>query len=308
MSKGKKKISVIIPVFNEEEHIEKTLSALNQSKNLEIILVDNGSTDRTAEIARKQGIKTINFPVGTIAAVRNRGVLESSSDILVFIDADVTVTQEWHNKLSESLEEIRQHPLLVTGSRYQSPGNKSMLNKYWYAELTKYDASYINAGHMITSRLLFDKIHGFSENLETAEDYDFCQKAIQVGAIIRDNPELIVVHDGYPQTFVGFIQRERWHGRQDFASWHSLIDSKIAWFASLNLVLLITALIASVLGMYLALPIYFMLMYVVSFLLTVYKFGLKKINYMLIMPVIFYFYLCGRTLSLIDRLSGKKMR
>ncbi len=303
---NKKIASVIIPAFNEEEHIEKTLSALKQSENLEIILVDNGSTDRTAEIALQQGVKVIYFPVGTIAAVRNRGVQESSCDVLIFIDSDVTVTKEWHTKISEVLEEVKQSPFLITGSRYQPTNKKSLLNKYWYTELTQYDATYINAGHLITSRNLFNKIHGFSESLETAEDYDFCQKAIQVGAEIRDNPELIVTHDGYPQTMAGFIQRERWHGGQDFSSWRSFLESKIAWFALLNLVLFVLAVALCATGSCLALPAYLIIMYAVSFLLTVYKFGFKKIDYMLVMPVIFYFYLCGRTLALLDRLSGTK--
>lgn len=301
-------ISVIIPAFNEEEYIQETLSVLRHNDNLDIILVDNGSTDKTVEIAQQQGVKVIDFPVGTIAAVRNRGVKESKGNILIFIDSDVRVTPEWHEKLPSIVEELKKSPNLITGSRYRSPDNKSILNKYWYTELTQYEASYINAGHLIVTRKLFDEIQGFNENLETAEDYDFCQKAIRAGAVIQDNPELIVTHDGYPQSLVSFIQRERWHGRQDVENLSHFLDSKIAWFASLNLILLIIALAMTLAGVYLAFPIYFMLMYVVSFLLTIYKFGLKKIDYMLIMPVIFYFYLCGRTLALVDRLSGKKQR
>jgi len=235
-------------------------------------------------------------------------VKESNGDILIFIDSDVRVTPEWHEKLPSIVEELKKTPNLITGSRYGSPNNKSILNKYWYTELTQYEANYINAGHLIVTRKLFDEIQGFSENLETAEDYDFCQKAIHAGAVIKNNSELIVTHDGYPQSLIGFIQRERWHGRQDFESWSLFLDSKIAWFASLNLILLLMAVVMTLAGMYLAFPIYLMLMYVVSFLLTVYKFGFKKMNYMLIMPVIFYFYLCGRALALVDRLSGLKQR
>ncbi|MCG6939543.1 MAG: glycosyltransferase [Gammaproteobacteria bacterium] len=303
---SKNTASVIIPAYNEEEYIQQTLQALTNNNSLEIIIVDNGSTDRTAEIARQQGVKVIEFPVGTIAAVRNRGVQESTADVLIFIDSDVTVTQQWHEKLPEVLEKVKNSPLLITGSRYQPTNSKSLLNKYWYSELTQYDATYINAGHLITSRELFNKIHGFSESMETAEDYDFCQKATKAGAVIRDNPELIVTHDGYPQTIAGFIQRERWHGGQDFSSWQSFVESKIAWVALLNLVLFAVALVLSVTESYLALPGYLIIMYAVSFLLTVYKFGFKKIDYMFVMPLIFYLYLCGRSLALLDRLLGIK--
>jgi GT2 family glycosyltransferase len=197
---------------------------------------------------------------------------------------------------------------VVTGSRYKSPGNQSVLNKYWYTQLTQYEANYINAGHLIVTRELFNKIQGFSENLETAEDYDFCKKAILAGAVIRDNSELVVTHDGYPQSLTSFFQRERWHGRQDVENWQSFLDSKIAWIAGLNLVLFLVALLATFTGTLLAFPVYLILMYIVSFMLTIYKFGFKKINYMLIMPAIFYCYLCGRSLAIVDRFTGRKQK
>ncbi len=305
---NKKIASVIIPAFNEEKHIQNTLQALTLKTGLEIIVVDNGSTDRTAEIANQQGVKVIDFPSGTIAAVRNRGVEASTCDALVFIDADIRVAPGWHEKLVEVVQRLRESPLMVTGSRVQSTEKNNYLLKYWFSQLTAYNAPYINSGHLITSRQLFDRIQGFSEQLETAEDYDFCQKATVAGAVIHNDPALVVMHDGYPESLLGFIQRERWHGRQDVESWQLFLGSKIAWFASINLILLLIAVIATLMGFLQALPVYFILMFGVTLLLTIYKFGLQKINYLLIMPVIFYFYLCGRSLALIDRLTGRKRR
>jgi len=305
MDNSKKIASVIIPVFNEEKHIRNTLLALVTNSALEVIVVDNGSTDQTAKIASQIGVKVIDFPLGTIAAVRNCGVKEVTTDILIFIDADIRVSPDWHEKLIGTIRMLNESPLMVTGSRVQSTEKNNYLHRYWFSELTNYSAPYINSGHLITTRLLFDKIKGFSENLETAEDYDFCQKATIAGAVIRNNPDLVVMHDGYPDSLTGFVQRERWHGRQDAETFCSFLASKIAWFASLNLMLFLIALGLTLSGMYIAIPVYFVLMYAVSFFLTVYKFGVKKINYMLIMPVIFYFYLWGRSLALLDRLTGR---
>lgn len=306
---NKKIVSVIIPAFNEEQHIVNTLQALMHNNNeLEVIVVDNGSSDQTAVIANKSGANVIDFPSGTIAAVRNRGVKAASGDVLVFIDADIRVAADWHKKMQAVAQELRASPLMVTGSRVQSTEKDNWLHRYWFSELINYSAPYINSGHLITSRQLFDSIQGFSEALETAEDYDFCQKAAGVGAVIYNDPALVVLHDGYPETLTDFVRRERWHGRQDVASWWQFLQSKIAWFASLNLILFLLALVATLAGVYLALPSYFIIMYGVSFMLTIYKFGFKKINSMLVMPVIFYFYLCGRSLALIDRLTGIKKR
>lgn len=299
--------SVIIPAFNEEQHIENTLRALMQSSNnLEIIVVDNGSTDKTAFIANQAGAMVIDFPVGTIAAVRNRGVEAASCDVLIFIDADIRVSLNWNKVLKLVINKLSESPLMVTGSRVQSTEKNNWLHHYWFSELTNYTAPYINSGHLITTRKVFDAIDGFSEDLETAEDYDFCQKASSVGATIYNDAALIAMHDGYPETLIDFVQRERWHGRQDVANLKLFLESKIAWFAAVNFVLLLAAILFTVSGVYFALPVYFIIMYAVSFLLTIYKFGLKAINYMLIMPVIFYFYLCGRSLALLDQLLGLK--
>jgi glycosyltransferase involved in cell wall biosynthesis len=308
MDNYNKSATVIIPAFNEEMHIKDTLKALLINQDLEIIVVNNGSTDQTAEIANQSGVEVIDFPSGTIAAVRNRGVKDASSDILIFIDADVRVLAQWHKKLSSVIRKLHETPLMVTGSRVKSSDKGNWLHKYWFSELTSYSAPYINSGHLITTRKLFDKVNGFSENLETAEDYDFCQKANRVGAIIYNDPDLVVMHDGYPDTLAGFIRRERWHGRQDVENMRLFFDSKIAWIASLNFILFLVAVATTLAGAYSALLIYLLLMYVVSFLLTIYKFGLKKINYMLIMPIIFYFYLCGRSLSLADRICRLAQR
>ena len=300
--------SVIIPAFNEEKHILNTLKALKTNDNLEIIVVDNGSSDKTAEIAKLMDVRVIDFPVGTIAAVRNRGVKEAKNEILIFIDADVRVSVSWHEKLKTVIKKLQDSFMTVTGSRVQSSEKSNWLHKYWFSELTSYEAPYINSGHLITTRKLFEKIHGFSENLETAEDYDFCQKALRIGANIENNPELVVMHDGYPETIIGFIQRERWHGRQDVENWDLFKDSKIAWIASINMALFLAALVFTAAGNILALIVYFLSMYVMAFLLTVYKFGVKKLKYMMVMPVVFYLYLCGRSLAIADKLTGKKQK
>ena len=97
-------VSIIIPAFNEEEYIEKTLkSILSQNIILEYpdyfecIVVDNESTDRTAEIA-KQYVQVISAPRGKLNA-RNTGILKASGDIIVSTDADCYYPPNWLNLL-----------------------------------------------------------------------------------------------------------------------------------------------------------------------------------------------------------------
>ena len=85
--------SVIIPAYNEEHYLAATLMGLSLAmatvpERGEIIVVDNDSTDRTAEIARNHGATVIFEPRRQIAKARNAGAKSAQSQFLVFLDAD----------------------------------------------------------------------------------------------------------------------------------------------------------------------------------------------------------------------------
>ena len=95
-------ISVIIPAYDEERYLGETLHSVQRAKGLllemrgvatEIIVVDNGSIDATASIARAAGAQVIEESEHNVARVRNTGAATASGQVLVFIDADVTVPE-----------------------------------------------------------------------------------------------------------------------------------------------------------------------------------------------------------------------
>lgn len=90
-------ISFVIPAWNEESVLGPTLDAVIQAARhlaepSEIIVVDDASTDRTAEIARAKGARVVTVHHRQIAAARNAGAREARGDFLIFIDADTIVT------------------------------------------------------------------------------------------------------------------------------------------------------------------------------------------------------------------------
>jgi glycosyltransferase involved in cell wall biosynthesis len=99
MSNGLPFVSVVIPVLNGEGTIGACLSALVKSdypkERFEIVLVDNGSTDRTAEIAQRYPVKLVSEPRRGPARARNRGIKASHGEILAFTDADCLATTGW---------------------------------------------------------------------------------------------------------------------------------------------------------------------------------------------------------------------
>ena len=87
------KFSVVIPLFNKQAHIARALdSVLSQTvSDFEVIVVDDGSTDQSAEVVRTftdERIKLISQENGGVSAARNRGIVESTADFIAFLDAD----------------------------------------------------------------------------------------------------------------------------------------------------------------------------------------------------------------------------
>ncbi len=302
-------VSIIIPAFNEEECIAATLQAIRDNpphNHYEVLVVDNGSTDGTALLVEAAGARLVSHPEGTIASVRNRGVAESSGKLLVFLDADVLVTEQWAGGIGVVIDGLLEQPMLVTGSRCLPPNDGNWFNRYWFSKLTQYEAPYINSGHLITSRALFDQIQGFTEVLKTAEDYDFCMKAKKAGGVLSNNPCLSVIHTGYPRTVSAFIRRERWHGREDFESWKSFFESKVGWIAAFNLALLVMGLVSLfITGDAVGVVGYFVTMLAISGLLSAYNYKSIAIKEMIPTSLIFYCYIWGRTLAIGDRFFKK---
>ena len=90
-----KKVSVIIPIYNDEKYLEQCLdSVIKQTyKNLEIILIDDGSTDRTPEICeqyreRDSRIRVFHKKNGGVGSSRNAGLAMATGDYVLFVDDD----------------------------------------------------------------------------------------------------------------------------------------------------------------------------------------------------------------------------
>lgn len=100
-------VSVVIPCFNEERYISDCLShLLSQTvKPSEIIVVNNNSTDRTAEIAKNMGAKVVNESTQGITAARNRGFDYAAGDIIARCDADTLMPSDWIEKIMKCFED-----------------------------------------------------------------------------------------------------------------------------------------------------------------------------------------------------------
>jgi glycosyltransferase involved in cell wall biosynthesis len=90
-------MSFIVPAYNEEPLIGRTLAAIHVAARetgvpYEVIVVDDGSTDRTAQVAGECGARVVRVECRQIAGTRNAGAREAAGEILVFVDADTIIT------------------------------------------------------------------------------------------------------------------------------------------------------------------------------------------------------------------------
>lgn len=306
-----KKLSYIIPAYNEEKNIIRTLEKIDlytpDKYDYEIIVVDHGSEDKTVGIARKFGAKVFVKNDGTIAELRNYGVYNSQGNVLIFIDSDISLTKQWNENIGVVIESLRRGKRLLTGSVYTVPENPNWIEKYWFKPLESIDRSYINSGHLIISRILFDELNGFDEDLETGEDYDISMRAKRLGIGIEDNHKLKVIHEGYPDGLLEFISREYWHGKGDAGSLNEIIGSKVA-LVSLLLFFFHVVLVISIffnLDVKLLVTSLFGIMFL-CFFVSLMKYRRESIKIIIINAFIYYFYLSSRAFSLLTIIFNRK--
>lgn len=302
-TKELKGISFIIPTLNEETMISSTINAITSHADLpyEVIVVDNGSKDRTRIIAKENGALTFENHEASIAELRNIGAKRSKYEVIAFLDADVTISDNWFEEFKKVFGTISNQEFWITGYRCRPTGKNSFFDKHWFSRLSQLKSGktkYINSGHMITSKSTFYKIGGFDSSLTTSEDVDFCVRAQKIGVIISQDSNLVAYHSGYPKTAFQFIQREAWHGKQDFQNLSSLSHSKVGILALLNITLAFFSILFSGITKNI-LPLLFYLMFFsfLSLAITIYKFGFTPKHQILPTTIISALYIIGRSLS-----------
>lgn len=234
-------ISFVVPAFNEERYIGDCIDNIKKyapvDSKTEIIVVDHGSTDKTREIAQARGSIVIEVGKGTVGALRNIGAKVAKGKILIFLDADVMLTAQWSESFDSKFRQDILEQRIVSGAWVGISRKPSWIERYWFAPLVGKQNTHINSGHLVVSKRLFEELGGFREDLETGEDYEFSMRAKQRGAQVKENPTLVVFHEGYPKSISQFFFREFWHGKGDARNIFCILKSKVA-IASLTHVML----------------------------------------------------------------------
>jgi len=228
--------SVVIPAFNEERDIEASLSSLvNQSyprNRYEIIVVDNGSTDRTSKIASAFADLILSKPDGNVGAVRNFGIDSASGEVIICTDADCVVTQDW---IEKGVTLLKKNPNHAFGGGLRPRENARWIEKYWLLN---------EAGDRVQQRALagssifvwkrdFERLGAFNEEMTSGEDSDLYNRALSNGLKVIINPKLSVTHLGCPETPRDFIKRQIWHSQNYIPDFKNSVKDKVFWLTLL---------------------------------------------------------------------------
>jgi glycosyltransferase involved in cell wall biosynthesis len=176
------KLSIIVPAFNEERLLPQTLRHihaaiavfLNSGWSSELIVCDNNSTDRTAELAHAGGARVVFEPVNQISRARNTGAAAASGDWLIFVDADSSPTVELLREVLEVIEK----PKSVGGGSTVTLQGVPLAARAWVALWNALSRTmrWAAGSFIFCEAAAFRAVGGFSEQLYAAEEIDFSRR------------------------------------------------------------------------------------------------------------------------------------
>ncbi|MFL1484683.1 glycosyltransferase family 2 protein [Marinobacter sp. LN3S78] len=227
----KVKFSIVLPVFNEEEHIDTCLKSILSSSlpndQYEVIAVDNGSQDRSAEIIKYHNdVIYISAPNCNVGRVRNLGARAASGDYLIFLDSDCTIGSAW---LEQKLELIREHPETVFGGGILLPDRPTWIERFW--TLQSEDRSELPkrliGASILTPKRTFFLAGEFNETVTSGEDSEFHGRLTDLKITVNLTNDMDVTHLGNAKTATNFVRRQIWHSENYIQDIRSSIKDPI---------------------------------------------------------------------------------
>ena len=181
------KFSLIIPARNEENYLPRLLDSVDAARNnyhrgsnaVEIIVSDNCSTDRTAEIAHSRGCIVVKEEKRIIAAVRNSGAAVAKGEIICFLDADSQIHPSTFNTIEQAISSGK-----VVGGATGVTFDRMTLGialTYYLVMLPMILITGMDTGVVFCRRTDFIQLGGYNEQKLFAEDVDFIVRLKRLG-------------------------------------------------------------------------------------------------------------------------------
>lgn len=201
-----KSVTVIIPVWNGEASIGRCLASLRRQnyprERIQIIVVDNGSTDRTAEIVGDfDDVLLLTEPSESSYRARNRGLAHASGELIAFIDADCEAAPGWIEAGVRAIQENASAGVAagrVSLVQVQDAGHSRGAELYEEVFAFRQDEA-ARLGHCMTvnwmsPRWVFDRVGTFLPELKSGGDLELSGRISKAGFSIPYVPDMVVYH------------------------------------------------------------------------------------------------------------------
>lgn len=195
------KISVIIPAYNEEKYLPKTIKSLQNLKRTpdEILIVDGGSTDKTAEVAKAAGARVITVAHRGIGYAREQGLKAVKNDVVAFTDADTQVPDNWLAVIEETLSKSGVVGLFgsfrVPDGWWLYRGYINILQPFFNQIYWWFGVPMAPGQNIAFWRDKAIAAGGFPEDYKIAEDIEMARRLMTQGKVIYKS-NLIVISSG----------------------------------------------------------------------------------------------------------------
>jgi len=209
------RVSVVIPTLNDEPTLSKCLSSISNQdiSDIEIIIIDGGSDDRTIDIAENYNCKILTERKGTISYAREVGVEAATGEFIAFTDADCVVPEDWLSTLLQHFDD--EGEVAAVGGPNVTPSNDTSFAKSVgdvLSLLSSAGSRYGQKGgevkeiyHNPTCNVVYRKkiiteVGGFNHNLVTVDDEEMDFRIRKNGYTILYTPNAEVLHYRRPTT------------------------------------------------------------------------------------------------------------
>jgi len=191
------RLSIIIPAYNEEKFISDCLEYVRTDIHrcsppdlIEVLVIDNASTDNTAEIARSfPGVRVVHEPLKGLTRARQRALSEANGDILAFVDADTRMPPWWIMRVLKSLDADRRIVCVSGPYIYYDATilSRILIRLYWIllAMPTYWITRYmVVGGNFAARKTALTEIGGFDTKIEFyGEDTNIARRLSAVGKV-----------------------------------------------------------------------------------------------------------------------------
>ena len=210
------KYSIVIPAYNEADNIRRLLQSIEKAKgqrcDTEVILVDDDSTDNTRAIAIEMGAEIIDAGQVNISMIRNLGAMQAKGEILLFVDADMKVPENWFQLIAEYFDGEQ---VDVLGFVEKIPEEAPWFARIWSLRIAArrskaMQVDFLSGRNIGVRKIFFDKVQGFDARLTTGEDKDFVMRLKAAGAKVWSIPGQEMYHWGYERSLGELLRKEFW--------------------------------------------------------------------------------------------------